>query len=255
MKKLIVTADDFGYTKSINEGIVRSATDGIVTDIAVMVMTDREDLEHGIALLKEHNLTEIGLHTSLFPWNKSKRPGRLDFINFFRDASDQEIEAKAMAEIAIFESLFGHPPKFISPQYNIHGNLRLLKVLAGYVVKNNIPMRIPRAVLTHDEIEDNNYSAEVFLKRLNVKMSNHLLAHILGSDAKLIINQFLSELGTVKDSESVEIILHPGYLDQDILESSSLNFERARDLSISLNQDFKKQILKLGYEFSHMSAL
>lgn len=255
MKKLIVTADDFGYTKSINEGIVRSATEGIVTDIAVMVMTDKEDLEYGVALLKEHNLSEIGLHTSLFPWNKVNRPQRQDFIDFFRSASDQEIEDKAMAEISIFESLFGHPPRFISPQYNIHGNLRLLKVLAKYVVKNNIPMRIPRAVLTHDEIEDNNYSAEVFLKRLNVKMTDHLLAHILGSDAKAITTMFIDELKEIKGDDSVEIILHPGYMDQDILESSSLNFERARDLAISLSQDFKKQIQDLGYQFSHMSAL
>jgi len=36
MKQLIVTADDYGYTKAINEGIIKSATEGIVTDIAMM---------------------------------------------------------------------------------------------------------------------------------------------------------------------------------------------------------------------------
>lgn len=48
MKKLIVTADDYGYTKAINEGIIRAVTEGIVTDIALMVLTDPEDLEHGL---------------------------------------------------------------------------------------------------------------------------------------------------------------------------------------------------------------
>jgi len=147
MKKLIVTADDYGYTKSINEGIVRAATEGIVTDIAVMVLTDPEDLDHGLELLKQNNLTEVGLHTSLFPWSKTKRPGRPEFIEFFKNASDQEIADKAMTEIKTFENFFGHKPKFISPQFNMHGNLRFMKVIADYVVANNIPMRIPRALI------------------------------------------------------------------------------------------------------------
>lgn len=255
MKKLVVTADDYGYTKAINEGIIRSATEGIVTDIAVMVLTDQDDLDHGIALLKQHNLEEIGLHTSLFPWSKTKRPQRGDFIEFFKQGSDDDIRLKAMAEIEKFESIFGHPPKFISPQFNMHGNLRLLKVMAEYVVKHNIPMRIPRALIENEEINDNNYSAEVYLKRLGVKMTDHLFAHILGADAKEIKSNFLSELSGVKDNQSIEIILHPGYNDQETLESSSLNFERSRDLSIALDHKFKADILKLHYQFTHMSQI
>ena len=83
MKKLIVTADDYGYTKSINEGVVRAATEGIVTDIAVMVLTDQEDLEHGIDLLKRITLPRLDSHLTI-PWSKSNRPGRPEFIEFFK---------------------------------------------------------------------------------------------------------------------------------------------------------------------------
>ncbi len=255
MKKLIVTADDYGYTKSINEGVVRAATEGIVTDIAVMVLTDQEDLEHGIDLLKKNNLTEIGLHTSLFPWSKSNRPGRPEFIEFFKNASDQDIADKAMAEIKVFEARLGHKPKFISPQFNMHGNLRFMKVIADYVVTNNIPMRIPRALIENEEIEDHNYSAEIYLKRLGVKMTNHLFAHILGSSANITMDLFIDQLSTVKDGESVEIIMHPAYNDAILLESSSLNFERSRDLFITLNSKFREQIQELGFTYSHMSNL
>ena len=255
MKKLIVTADDFGYTQAINEGIVRAATNGIITDIAVMVLTDDQDLNHGLALLKENQLTSVGLHTSLFHWGKSERPQRQDFIEFFRDASDATIKAKAMAEIAIFEQKLGKQPDFISPQYNIHGNLRLLRVLADYVVEHKIPMRIPRAVLTKDEIEDKNYAAEVYLKRLGVKMTDHLFAHILGSSATENIALFRRELALVKDNESTEIIFHPGYNDVETFESSSLNFERTRDLAITLDQNFAIEIKKLGFTLTNMAKL
>lgn len=255
MRRLVVTADDYGYTKAINEGIVRAAKEGIVTDIAVMVLTDQSDLAHGLSLLKSHGLSEVGLHTSLFPWSKTNRPQRADFIDFFKHGSDEDLRSKAMAEIAQFERIFGHPPKFISPQFNMHGNLRLLKVMAEYVVSRNIPMRIPRALIESEEVSDNNYSAEVYLKRLGVKMTDHLFAHILGADANKIKATFLSELKSVNDGQSVEIILHPGYHDQDTLESSSLNFERSRDLAIALDQNFKEKILQLDYQFTHLSQI
>lgn len=220
-----------------------------------MVLSDQEDLEHGIELLKKHNLTEVGLHTSLFAWSKTNRPGRPEFIEFFKNANDQEIADRAMSEIKVFEDLMGYKPKFISPQFNMHGNLRFMKVIADYVVANNIPMRIPRALIENEEIEAHNYSAEIYLKRLGVKMTNHLFAHILGPDAKAIMNSFVDDLSTVKDGESVEILLHPGYHDSTLLESSSLNFERARDLSITLNPSFKARIQELGFTYSHMSDL
>lgn len=255
MKKLIVTADDYGFTKSVNEGIVRAATEGIVTDIAVMVLTDQEDFEHGLKLLEKHQLTEIGLHTSLFPWAKSHRPQRQDFIEFFKSASDKEIKENALSEIQTFEKYFGHPPKFVAPQFNMHGNLRLLKILASYANDHKIPMRTPWEILTQDEIEDNNYAGRVYLQRLGVKMPTHLFAHILGSNYSLIKERFLTNLQSVQDGESTEIIFHPAYFDLDILKGSSLNYERTRDLSFALDKEFRQQILDLGFTFSNYSQL
>jgi hypothetical protein len=255
MKKLIVTADDFGFTKSVNDGIIRAATEGIVTDIAVMVLTDQEDLAHGLKLLKKHNITEVGLHTSLFPWGKTNRPRRQDFIEFFKNASDQEIKEKALREIKVFESFFGHVPRFIAPQFNMHGNLRLLKILAEYATEHGIPMRIPWSVLTQNEIEDNNYAAKVYLRRLGVKMPTHLFAHILGSNLSLIQDKFIEDFSQVNDNESAEILFHPGYFDQDILKGSSLNYERARDLALTIYPQFKEKILSLGFTFTHFKEL
>ena len=49
--------------------------------------------------------------------------------------------------------------------------------------------------------------------------------------------------------------MHPAYNDAILLESSSLNFERSRDLFITLNSKFREQIQELGFTYSHMSNL
>ncbi len=255
MKKIVVTADDFGWTKGVNEGIVRSVKEGIVTDIAMMVLTDHENCKHAVSLIEKNKLSHIGLHTCLFPWTKNFRPRRSDYIEFFKMATDGQIEEKVMKEIEVFEKLIGKKPDFISPQFNMHGNLRLLKTVAKYAVENDIPVRIPRAVLVGDEITDKNYSAEIFLKRLGIKMTDHLLAHILGSSVTKITGMFESELTEIKEGESVELLLHPGYHDREIFEDSSLNYERTRDLVISLDPVFKDKILKMGFIFGHMSEI
>src|SRR3990167_2854307 len=63
MKQLIVTADDFGLTKSINEGIVKAYKEGIVTFLSLM--PTGEAFSDALKLAEELKLKEIGAHLSL----------------------------------------------------------------------------------------------------------------------------------------------------------------------------------------------
>jgi len=51
MKYLIVTADDLGLTKSINEGIAGACRDGVVTAVSVIPTGDAVD--DALGLIKE----------------------------------------------------------------------------------------------------------------------------------------------------------------------------------------------------------
>lgn len=253
MKPLVFVADDFGLTKSVNDGILEVYNAGTIQGIALMVMADAT--EDAVKRIKKHSIDHVGLHTSLFSFTKADRKQREDYVNFFRQAKDDEIKKLVYDEIALFEKLVGKKPEFIAPQWNMHGNLRVTRYLGEFALKHNIPMRLPRAVLTSDEITDKNYSAEVMLQRMGVRMPDHLFARILGSSASNIQQMFLDELDTVNDGETTEILFHPSYLDEELLEITSLNFERTRDMAILLDKKFIGSIYAKGFEFIPYSKI
>src|SRR5690606_21191540 len=58
-KYLVVNADDFGYSYSVNKGIIQAHTDGIVTSTSVMV----DGIAAGEAIdLRRYINMSIGLH-------------------------------------------------------------------------------------------------------------------------------------------------------------------------------------------------
>lgn len=63
MKYLIVSADDFGLTKSVNEGIAKAHREGIVT--SVNLFPSGEAFDDALRLAKELGLKEAGAHLAL----------------------------------------------------------------------------------------------------------------------------------------------------------------------------------------------
>ncbi len=253
MKKLVVVADDFGLTRSVNAGVVTSYLKGLVTEISFMVLA--AEAGNAIELIKSHNLKRIGIHTMLLPWTKGLRPKRQNYVDLFRNSTFEQIEKLARKELIRFEEIVGQKPTHICPQWGLHGNLKLLNFIIKYAVKNNIPVRLPLSNLEVDEIPDQNYAAEIMMRREKVKTTNYLFSHILGSDSVKIKDDFLHDLSRVKDGESAEILLHPGFLDLDLLKHSSLRYERARDMSIAQDKDFRTKIETLGFEIVDYSKI
>ena len=63
MRRLIVSADDFGIAKSVNEGIVKAFSEGIVTN--VNIIPSGEAFQNAIESARRINLTEAGVHLAL----------------------------------------------------------------------------------------------------------------------------------------------------------------------------------------------
>ncbi len=63
MKRLIVNADDFGFTRGVNEGIVEAHRKGILT--AATLMANRPAFEHAVQLARENPTLDLGCHLVL----------------------------------------------------------------------------------------------------------------------------------------------------------------------------------------------
>ena len=63
MKRLIVNADDFGFTRDVNEGIVHARRNGILTSTTLMATGPAFD--HAVALARETPQLDIGVHLVL----------------------------------------------------------------------------------------------------------------------------------------------------------------------------------------------
>ena len=61
--RLIVNADDFGFTRDVNEGIVEAHRDGILT--ATTLMANGDAFEDAVALARATPSLDVGCHAVL----------------------------------------------------------------------------------------------------------------------------------------------------------------------------------------------
>lgn len=256
---MVVVADDFGLSESTNLGVLKSFQDGIVTELSLMV--DAPETGEAIKLITKYNITRVGIHTllfSFFPLEKGRKMSKEDYVRLFREKTETEIRAIAEKELMLFEKLVGYKPTHICPQWGLHGNLKLLDFIIEYANANNIPVRRPLTALSSsspDLSDDDNYAANIMLQRANIRTTNYLFGHMTGSDSQIIKNQFLADLKNVREGECAEILFHPSFFDETLLKSSSLNYERTRDVAICIDVDFKKDIESLGFEIVDYSKI
>jgi chitin disaccharide deacetylase len=72
--RLIVNADDFGFTRDVNEGIVEAHRHGILT--ATTLMANGDAFDHAVALARETPTLDVGCHLVLVQGRSIRDPSR-----------------------------------------------------------------------------------------------------------------------------------------------------------------------------------
>lgn len=137
VRRLVVNADDFGRSSSINAGIMEAHLRGVVTSASVM--TDREAFQDAVHLAREHPTLGIGLHLDLDAFfDVEHGVGRL---RGYRDPSvpldaiiretERQIE-KACAAGLTLTHLDGH--------HHCHLRPELIAAVAALTARHRIPV-------------------------------------------------------------------------------------------------------------------
>ncbi len=89
-RRLIVNADDFGRSHSINEAVVRAHREGILTTASLMV--NETGCDEAVALARENPKLGVGLHLTLLCGKSALPPEKIPgLVNARGEFSDQPV--------------------------------------------------------------------------------------------------------------------------------------------------------------------
>lgn len=137
MKRLIVNADDFGYSRQVNEAVVRAYREGILRYASLMV--NAPATEDAVRRAKENPGLGVGLHLDLCRNN----PAAWGMKYFFLPGHRRRLEPEIRSQIEKFLS-FGLKPTHADGHCNIHVHPVIFPILADLARRYGIPrLRLP----------------------------------------------------------------------------------------------------------------
>ncbi len=226
-KKLIVNADDFGFTRGVNEGILRAHEKGIVT--ATTLMANGAAFQHAVEIAKSTSTLDIGVHLVLWP-EGGPMPRRLpSFVGRSLGWSVAQIEAEFCRQVEKIMAA-GLVPSHLDTHKHVHMLPWVMKAVARVASRFGIawvrhPMR-PRQVTRYGLRTPDHFTGI----RLTGRMNRHTLLHTL---ARL-------RLGLT------ELMCHPGICDDELRRAPTrLREERELELNALASAEVRHLLARM----------
>lgn len=234
--KIIFNADDFGCSRGINFGIIDSFQKGLLTSTTLMVTMP--GVKHTVELMKENPNLGVGLHLNFSLGNpitsgesltdsnnKLMKPFQLPKNYVYKKV---DIANEIQAQFDHFLNLTSKFPTHIDTHLFTSDKIEVIKnEVIKFGQENNIPVR-------NQEI--NEYPKVKFISHHNYN---------LPADLSYIPKHIDDILGT----EIAEIMVHPGYIDQYLLDNSSYAIEKAKEVEFLTSSKIKKIFKKQNVDF------
>lgn len=240
--KIILRADDLGYSEAVNYGIEKSVKSGIINNVGIMLNMDAS--AHGIQLLKDEPIA-FGQHTNFCIGKPVSNPSLIpSLVTESGEFKSSTTYRQATNDFMDFEEALIE----IEAQYN---------EFIGYFGRKP------------DYIEGHAIASSTFFKALAHFADTHDLTYSglpsnlgTGSDASIMVNG--TQVYMVMDSMNEDydpyrsfekminnrhtdgidlMVFHPGYLDYYILNNSSLLIPRTQEVEMLNSDKLKKLIL------------
>lgn len=224
--RLIVNADDFGLSRGQNYGIIDCFSKGIVT--AATLLTTTPEFDHACQLAFQYTDLDIGVHLSLdlgSPLSPLEEIPSLiadgKFRRYLLEENDIEVnpeevyrEWKKQIEKALQAGL---TPSHIDSHHHIHMMTSVFPVFIRLAREYDLAIRFHPRKWSEDAIQ------QTLPEIGDVRKADQFVNQFYG---KSITPDFFETL-TCEENLTLEMMCHPAYLDQWIMQNSSYNFQRS----------------------------
>jgi len=256
-RRLIVNADDFGRSHSINEAVIRAHKEGILTCASLMV--NEPAFKEAVELAKANPALGVGLHLTLLCGHCTlsprqipglvnsnseftNSPGGAGFRYFFHSSLREQLRAEIHAQFERFRET-GLPLDHV----NGHLHLHLHPTVFGILMEAATQLRIERLRLTFDPFWLNLKlaSGHFFYRSVHASIYHLLSArarpvlqrrkirhasHVFGLLQNARVNEtYISRLLQCLPAGDSELYSHPS-LDEFINEFQALVSPKVREM-------------------------
>lgn len=236
--KLIINADDFGYSNGVNYGIIDAYKNGIVR--STTIMAGMPGFDHAVELAKENKGLGVGVHLTLTCYKPVldnhktivNKEGYFDRRLYskenIKNIDLEEIYSEFEAQIEKVKNA-GIEITHLDSHHHVHTIKELKPVIERILSKYKLPIRGGLDYeIDYDKIM--NFNGSFYNENINLNGFEKLLE---------------------EDIEVLDIMSHPAYLDKLIFESSSYNTKRMDELELLTLDKVKDLIKEKGIELSN----
>ena len=206
--KLILNADDFGLSQSVNKGIIECLEEGLVSSTTMMMNTPYTD--EAIKLAKEHNIKNLGIHLNL-TYGKSVLPaseipslvdgnGTFHYVcmlGYYTQYVDAKKELRAQIEKFLDSGLI---PDHLDHHHYFNEIPNILKAYLELAQEYKLPVR------SMDE------NARKLAREMGVKTTDEFSFAFHGNGVDISTFDVLKSLFWGRNI-SLEVLTHVGYID------------------------------------------
>jgi predicted glycoside hydrolase/deacetylase ChbG (UPF0249 family) len=137
-RKLIVNADDFGYSTGVNRGIARAHEHGIVTSASLMVR--QPAVEEAAAYALAHPELSVGLHVDLGEW-RFAAGGWSPLYELVPPEDGAAVAQEVEAQLERFRDLLRRGPTHLDSHQHVHERDPARSALRELARKLGVPLR------------------------------------------------------------------------------------------------------------------
>lgn len=242
--RLIINGDDFGLTEGVTKGIIKGLKEGIITDTSALANSDY--FIDAAILAKEEGILSMGVHLTI-TFLKPVLKGLKNIVDkdgfFYRKPM---LIPEPYDYIEIEDELRAQIEKFLSTELKLNHldthhifsimDEKIFEIVVKLAKEYNVPIR-------RDFSLSNNEEQLFDIARKNIINTTDIL---LFQSGKVVTKEYIvKNVNKYKEEEiDVEILAHPGYVDENLKKLSSLTYNREKELEVYLDSEIKQYIKK-----------